>query len=80
MSTNGRPSMAKRQKEMARQEKQREKAVKRDQRATTRVAGGDDQPMEVVFDADGNPVRDEEGNITLVPMAPAPGSSAGPSA
>lgn len=37
MSTNGRPSMAKRQKEMARQEKQREKAAKRVQRAVQRL-------------------------------------------
>ena len=37
MSTNGRPSMAKRQKEMARQEKQREKAAKRVQRAVERL-------------------------------------------
>jgi hypothetical protein len=77
MSTNGRPSMAKRQKEMARQEKQREKTVKRVQRATEREngTGSADEAMEVVFDAEGNPVRDEEGNLMLVPVAATPAAA-----
>lgn len=66
MSTNGRPSMAKRQKEMARQEKQREKAVKREQRANAPASPSDDG-MEVVFGPAGTPMVDGEGNIILVP-------------
>ena len=72
MSTNGRPSMAKRQKEMARQEKQREKAVKRGQRASTPrdpAASGDDG-LEIVLDAQGNPVLDADGNLTFVSVRP----------
>ena len=70
MSTNGRPSMAKRQKEMARQEKQREKAVKREQRANA-PAGPSDEGMEVVFGPDGTPMVDGDGNIILLPKNPA---------
>ena len=78
MSTNGRPSMAKRQKEMARQEKQREKAVKRVQRATTKEggAGGGDEGMEVVFGPDGTPLVDGDGNIILVPANSTPAAAA----
>jgi hypothetical protein len=78
MSTNGRPSMAKRQKEMARQEKQREKAVKRVQRATTKEGGGggDDEGMEVVFGPDGTPLVDGDGNIILVPANSTPAAAA----
>lgn len=72
MSTNGRPSMAKRQKEMARQEKQREKAAKRVQRATNPKEGGGDEGMEVVFGPDGTPLVDGEGNIILVPANSTP--------
>lgn len=66
MSTNGRPSMAKRQKEMARQEKQREKAVKRVQRASTPRDTTDSDALETVLDAQGNPVLDADGNLTFV--------------
>lgn len=77
MSTNGRPSMAKRQKEMARQEKQREKAVKRVQRATSSEGSGSaDQDMEVVFGPDGTPMVDGDGNIILVPAGSTPAAAA----
>ena len=76
MSTNGRPSMAKRQKEMARQEKQREKAVKREQRANA-PAGPSDEGMEVVFGPDGTPMVDGDGNIILVPAGSTPAAAAG---
>lgn len=70
--------MAKRQKEMARQEKQREKAVKRVQRATTKEGGGggDDEGMEVVFGPDGTPLVDGDGNIILVPANSTPAAAA----
>lgn len=78
MSTNGRPSVAKRQKEMARQEKQREKAVKREQRATSKdgSSGASDEGMEVVFGPDGTPMVDGEGNIILVPANSTPAAAA----
>lgn len=50
MTTNGRPSMAKRQREIAKQEKQRDKAAKRAQRALDKKNGvvtPDDAPEEI---------------------------------
>lgn len=67
MASNGRPSFAKRQKEMARQEKQRDKAAKRAQRATDNANNSD---MEEVVSVD------ENGNVvsTFVPRAPSQSS------
>lgn len=46
MAQNGRPSMAKRQREMAKQEHQREKAAKRAQRAYAKAHPTPEAPAE----------------------------------
>lgn len=56
MSSNGRPSFAKRQKEQSRQEKQREKAAKRNQRKIDKQNGVTTSTDEPALDADGNPI------------------------
>lgn len=56
MSSNGRPSFAKRQKEQSRQEKQREKAAKRNQRKIDKQNGVTTSTDEQAYDADGNPI------------------------
>lgn len=69
MSTNGRPSMAKRQKEVARQEKQREKAARRAQRAIAR----NNPAPEPAVDENGLPIEaPAESPETVAAAAPLP--------
>ena len=73
MAKKQRPSFLKRQKEIARQQKQREKAARRKERKLTRTEGGPQiEPLEPEQDELDDAVREEapEGNAPVEPSDP----------
>ena len=66
MATRSRTSFQKRQKEIARMEKQRDKAAKRAQRKMNPTETANNNDSEYLLDADGLPVLGEDGAPILL--------------
>jgi len=66
MATRSRTSFQKRQKELARMEKQRDKAARKAERKTTGPSDDEDSPY--LLGEDGLPILGEDGAPILVPV------------